>query len=126
MIDAIEVVCGRAAAPVPSSKCRPGDRNHGPFGLLRTLISRTGRGLRRRAVPVTAPPALRGNHIIDVTPAHTAGSQCVLLPDGTVLAGDALTEGILPPHSAEGPLFAENPTPAGAASSLSPAQPRGR
>jgi glyoxylase-like metal-dependent hydrolase (beta-lactamase superfamily II) len=43
------------------------------------------------------------------TPGHTAGSQCVLLPDGTVLAGDALTEAILPPHSAKGPLFAEDP-----------------
>jgi hydroxyacylglutathione hydrolase len=43
------------------------------------------------------------------TPGHTAGSQCVLLPDGTVLAGDALTEGILPLHSAAGPLFVENP-----------------
>ena len=43
------------------------------------------------------------------TPGHTAGSQCVLLPDGTVLAGDALTESILPPHGAAGPLFVENP-----------------
>ena len=43
------------------------------------------------------------------TPGHTAGSQCVLLPDGTVLAGDALTEGILPLHSAAGPLFVEDP-----------------
>lgn len=42
------------------------------------------------------------------TPGHTAGSQCVLLPDGTVLAGDALTEAILPPHGAEGPLFVED------------------
>jgi len=43
------------------------------------------------------------------TPGHTAGSQCVLLPDGTVLAGDALTEGILPLHSAEQPPFVEDP-----------------
>ena len=33
----------------------------------------------------------------------------MLLPTGTVLAGDALTEGILPLHSAEGPLFVEDP-----------------
>ena len=42
-------------------------------------------------------------------PGHTPRSQCVLLPDGTVLAGDALTEGILPLHSAEGQLFVEDP-----------------
>lgn len=43
------------------------------------------------------------------TPGHTAGSQCVLLPDGTVLAGDALTEGILPPHSAAGTAVRRGP-----------------
>jgi hydroxyacylglutathione hydrolase len=42
------------------------------------------------------------------TPGHTAGSQCVLLPDGTVLAGDALTETILPLHGAGAPLFVED------------------
>ncbi len=42
------------------------------------------------------------------TPGHTPGSISVLLPDGTVLAGDALTEAILPPHSARGPIFTED------------------
>jgi glyoxylase-like metal-dependent hydrolase (beta-lactamase superfamily II) len=42
------------------------------------------------------------------TPGHTAGSQSVQLPDGTVLAGDALTEGFPPLHRAEGPMFAED------------------
>jgi hydroxyacylglutathione hydrolase len=42
------------------------------------------------------------------TPGHTAGSQSVQLPDGTVLAGDALTEGFPPLHRAEGPMFADD------------------
>jgi hydroxyacylglutathione hydrolase len=43
------------------------------------------------------------------TPGHTPGSQSVLLPDGTVLAGDALTEAVPSLHTAAGPLFAEDP-----------------
>jgi len=43
------------------------------------------------------------------TPGHTPGSQSVLLPDGTVLAGDALSEGFPPLHRAEGPMFAVDP-----------------
>lgn len=42
------------------------------------------------------------------TPGHTPGSQSVRLPDGTVLAGDALTEGFPPLHRAEGPMFADD------------------
>jgi len=42
------------------------------------------------------------------TPGHTPGSQSVLLPDGTVLAGDALSEGFPPLHRAEGPMFADD------------------
>lgn len=42
------------------------------------------------------------------TPGHTAGSQSVQLPDGTVLAGDALTEGFPPLHRAQGPMFADD------------------
>jgi hydroxyacylglutathione hydrolase len=43
------------------------------------------------------------------TPGHTAGSQSVQLPGGTVLAGDALAEGFPPLHRAEGPIFADDP-----------------
>ena len=43
------------------------------------------------------------------TPGHTPGSQSVLLPDGTVLAGDALTEGLFPLHSARPPMFLDDP-----------------
>lgn len=42
------------------------------------------------------------------TPGHTPGSASVQLPNGTVLAGDALSEGFLPRHSAAGPMFAED------------------
>lgn len=42
------------------------------------------------------------------TPGHTAGSQSVVLPDGTVLVGDAMSEGFPPLHRAEGPLFIED------------------
>lgn len=42
------------------------------------------------------------------TPGHTPGSQSVLLPDGTVLAGDALSEGFPPRHRAGGPMFADD------------------
>ncbi|MBV9796033.1 MAG: MBL fold metallo-hydrolase [Actinobacteria bacterium] len=41
------------------------------------------------------------------TPGHTAGSQSVRLPDGTVLAGDALSAGF-PPSRAERPMFADD------------------
>jgi glyoxylase-like metal-dependent hydrolase (beta-lactamase superfamily II) len=43
------------------------------------------------------------------TPGHTAGSQSVILPDGTVFVGDALTEGLVPRHRAEGPMFVDDP-----------------
>ncbi len=49
------------------------------------------------------------------TPGHTAGSQSVLLPDGTVLAGDALSEGFVPRHRAEGPTFLDEPADLAAA-----------
>lgn len=42
------------------------------------------------------------------TPGHTPGSQSVRLPDGTVLVGDALSEGFPPLHRAERAMFAES------------------
>ena len=42
------------------------------------------------------------------TPGHTAGSQSVILPNGTIIVGDALTETILPPHHALPPVFADD------------------
>jgi glyoxylase-like metal-dependent hydrolase (beta-lactamase superfamily II) len=41
------------------------------------------------------------------TPGHTPGSICVLLPDGTVLVGDALTESPIG-HQAAGPRYADD------------------
>jgi len=43
------------------------------------------------------------------TPGHTPGSLSVALPDGTILAGDALTEGFPPLHAARGPMFVHDP-----------------
>ncbi|AWS47908.1 MBL fold metallo-hydrolase [Streptosporangium sp. 'caverna'] len=43
-----------------------------------------------------------------LTPGHTAGSQSVILPNGTIIVGDALTETILPPHHALPPMFADD------------------
>lgn len=43
------------------------------------------------------------------TPGHTPGSASVQLPTGTVLAGDALSEGFFPRHAAAGPMFADDP-----------------
>lgn len=42
------------------------------------------------------------------TPGHTPGSASVHLPTGTVLAGDAFGEALLPRHGAERPLFADD------------------
>lgn len=42
------------------------------------------------------------------TPGHTPGSICVLLPDGTVFVGDALTAGMFT-RRALGPMFVEDP-----------------
>lgn len=42
------------------------------------------------------------------TPGHTPGSICILLDDGTAFAGDALSEHILRPHRAAGPLFIDD------------------
>jgi hydroxyacylglutathione hydrolase len=86
----------------------------------RVAIHRLDAGALRRGGKPPVIPDLEFVHDEDLrphggfgrtlwTPGHTAGSQCVLLPDGTVLVGDALTEAILPPHSASGPLFAEDP-----------------
>ncbi|MEV4629826.1 MBL fold metallo-hydrolase [Micromonospora sp. NPDC049523] len=43
-----------------------------------------------------------------LTPGHTAGSQSVILPNGTIIVGDALTETVLPPHNALPPMFADD------------------
>lgn len=43
-----------------------------------------------------------------LTPGHTAGSQSVILPNGTIFVGDALTETVLPPHHALPPMFADD------------------
>ena len=43
-----------------------------------------------------------------LTPGHTAGSVSVMLPNDTLLVGDALTETIIPSHLAEPPLFADD------------------
>jgi hydroxyacylglutathione hydrolase len=43
-----------------------------------------------------------------LTPGHTAGSQSMILPNGTMIVGDALTETILPPHQALPPMFADD------------------
>jgi hydroxyacylglutathione hydrolase len=43
-----------------------------------------------------------------LTPGHTAGSQSVILPNGTIMVGDALTETVLPPHHALPPMFADD------------------
>ncbi|MET4783565.1 MBL fold metallo-hydrolase [Glaciihabitans sp. UYNi722] len=39
------------------------------------------------------------------TPGHTPGSQSVLLPDGSIIAGDALAGGFIRPAHAHGPMF---------------------
>ncbi|MFF3402553.1 MBL fold metallo-hydrolase [Streptomyces sp. NPDC002659] len=41
-----------------------------------------------------------------VTPGHTPGSVCVLLADNTILAGDALSGGMLRARMARRPMFA--------------------
>ncbi|MFD5506509.1 MBL fold metallo-hydrolase [Streptomyces sp. NPDC127051] len=41
-----------------------------------------------------------------VTPGHTAGSVCVLLPDHSILAGDALSGGMMRARMARKPMFA--------------------
>ncbi len=43
-----------------------------------------------------------------LTPGHTAGSQSVILPNGTIMVGDALTEAIVRPHRALPPMFADD------------------
>jgi len=44
-----------------------------------------------------------------VTPGHTPGSTCVLLPDNSILAGDALSGGIMRARMARKPMFAADP-----------------
>ncbi|MGW8776592.1 MBL fold metallo-hydrolase [Streptomyces sp. NPDC055796] len=44
-----------------------------------------------------------------VTPGHTPGSVCVLLPDHSILAGDALSGGMMRARMARKPMFAANP-----------------
>ncbi|MGW1498120.1 MBL fold metallo-hydrolase [Streptomyces mirabilis] len=41
-----------------------------------------------------------------VTPGHTPGSVCVLLPDNSILAGDALSGGLMRARIARKPMFA--------------------
>jgi hydroxyacylglutathione hydrolase len=42
-----------------------------------------------------------------LTPGHTPGSICIILDDGTVFAGDALTEKLIT-HHAQGPMFVDD------------------
>lgn len=44
-----------------------------------------------------------------VTPGHTPGSVCVLLPDNSIVAGDALSGGLLRARIAHQPMFATDP-----------------
>ncbi|MFK0043594.1 MBL fold metallo-hydrolase [Streptomyces sp. NPDC090741] len=44
-----------------------------------------------------------------VTPGHTPGSTCVLLPDNSILAGDALSGGMMRARIARKPMFATDP-----------------
>ncbi|WP_433199296.1 MBL fold metallo-hydrolase [Nocardia sp. CA-107356] len=44
-----------------------------------------------------------------VTPGHTPGSVCVLLPDNSIVAGDALSGGLMRARIAHQPMFATDP-----------------
>ncbi|MGW4766763.1 MBL fold metallo-hydrolase [Nocardia sp. NPDC004278] len=44
-----------------------------------------------------------------VTPGHTPGSVCVLLPDNSIVAGDALSGGLLRARVAHQPMFVTDP-----------------
>ncbi|MET7987714.1 MULTISPECIES: MBL fold metallo-hydrolase [unclassified Streptomyces] len=48
-----------------------------------------------------------------VTPGHTPGSVCVLLPDHSIVAGDALSGGIMRARTARKPMFATDLDAAG-------------
>ncbi|MGO4456030.1 hypothetical protein AB4039_01605 [Streptomyces sp. M-16] len=43
------------------------------------------------------------------TPGPTPGSVCVLLPDNSIVAGDALSAGVMRARTARKPMFATDP-----------------